>query len=118
MVLPDFGEVGAVAAMWTVAVVTPGPNFLAAARISTLRDRRAGLAAVGGIGLGTMLWGFAGAFGVHLMFSLAPWLYRGADAGGRVIPHLHGPADHRREFWHGDGAPGRPCSGRRSGSGC
>ncbi len=75
MVLPDFGEFGAVAAMWTVAVVTPGPNFLAAARISTLRDRRAGLAAVGGIGLGTMLWGVAGAFGVHLMFSLAPWLY-------------------------------------------
>ncbi len=65
----------AVAALWTVAAVTPGPNFLAAARIAAARDRRAGLAAVGGIGLGTMLWGLAGAFGVHALFAAAPWLF-------------------------------------------
>ena len=75
MSLPALQQLGVVAAMWTVAVVTPGPNFLAATRIAASRDRRAGLAAVGGIGVGTTLWGLAGAGGVQVMFVLAPWLY-------------------------------------------
>lgn len=71
----DLSLFGAVAAMWTVAVVIPGPNFFAAARVASARSRRAGLAAVGGIGIGTLLWGLGGAFGVQAMFALAPWLY-------------------------------------------
>jgi len=64
-----------VAALWTLAVVTPGPNFLAAARVAAARSRPAGLAAVAGIGIGTTMWGLAGCFGVQAMFALAPWLY-------------------------------------------
>jgi threonine/homoserine/homoserine lactone efflux protein len=93
-------QVWTVAAMWTVAVVTPGPNFLAAARIAAARDRRAGFAAVGGIGFGTMLWGLAGAFGVHAMFVFVPWLFAALKLvgagyllfiGGRIILGSFGP---------------------------
>ena len=63
--------------MWTVAVVMPGPNFLAAARIAAGGDRRAGMAAVAGIGAGTMIWGLAGCFGLRALLALAPWLYAG-----------------------------------------
>jgi threonine/homoserine/homoserine lactone efflux protein len=73
--VPPLAFAAAVGGLWTVAVVTPGPNFLAAARIAAGRDRRAGLAAVLGIGAGTLLWGLAGCLGVRAMFALAPWLF-------------------------------------------
>ena len=41
-----------VAALWTFAVVSPGPNFLVTARLSMARSRRAGLQAVCGITFG------------------------------------------------------------------
>jgi threonine/homoserine/homoserine lactone efflux protein len=93
-------QLGIVAAMWTVGVMIPGPNFLAAARMAASRDRRAGLAAVGGIGLGTMLWGFAGAFGLHALFALVPWLFGALKifgaayllyVGARIIAGSFGP---------------------------
>ncbi len=74
----------AVAALWGVAVVTPGPNFLAAARLAAGRDRRAGMAAVAGIAAGTLLWGLAGCFGVRAMFALAPWLYAALKTVGAI----------------------------------
>ena len=85
---------GTVAAMWTLAVLTPGPNFLAVARVAAARSRRAGLAAVAGIGVGTCFWGLAGCFGVKAMFALAPWLFGALKLvgaaylialGGRII---------------------------------
>ncbi len=80
--MPPLAFVSAVGTIWTVAVVTPGPNFLAAARIAAGRDRRAGLAAVAGIGAGTLLWGLAGCFGVKAMFALAPWLFAALKLAG------------------------------------
>jgi len=64
-----------VAALWALAVVSPGPNFLVTARLAIARSRRAGLGAVSGIALGTMLWAAAGCFGVRTLFIAAPWLY-------------------------------------------
>ena len=65
----------AVAALWIVAVVTPGPNFLAVLRVSAAHPRRGALRAVAGIGLGTLLWGIAGFFGIHLLFTWQPVLF-------------------------------------------
>ena len=65
----------AVAALWLVAVVTPGPNFLAVLRVSAMHPRRGALSAVAGIGLGTLLWGLAGFFGIHLLFTWQPVLF-------------------------------------------
>jgi threonine/homoserine/homoserine lactone efflux protein len=72
----------AVAGLWTVAVVTPGPNALLVARLAAARGRGAGLAAVGGIGLGTLAWSLSGFFGVQALFVFAPLLYRGLMLAG------------------------------------
>jgi RhtB (resistance to homoserine/threonine) family protein len=71
-----------VAALWTVAVATPGPNFLMILRVAIGQSRAAGLRAVAGVGLGTMIWGAAGFFGVHALFAAAPWLYAGLKLFG------------------------------------
>jgi threonine/homoserine/homoserine lactone efflux protein len=73
--MPSWSLLAAVAAIWGVAVVTPGPNFLVAARVAAVRSRAEGLGVVAGIGLGTTAWGLSGFFGVHAMFVFAPWLY-------------------------------------------
>jgi threonine/homoserine/homoserine lactone efflux protein len=64
-----------VAALWALAVVSPGPNFLVTARLAIARSRRAGLEAVSGIALGTVAWAAAGCFGVGTLFIAAPWMY-------------------------------------------
>ena len=84
------GLLAAVAGMWTVAAVTPGPNFLMIARLSASRSRRQGLAAVAGVGAGTALWGLAGFFGVQAMFALAPWLYAALALAGAAWLGLTG----------------------------
>ena len=71
-----------VAALWILAVVTPGPNFLMILRVAIGQSRAAGLRAVAGVGLGTMVWGAAGFFGVHALFAAAPWLYAGLKLFG------------------------------------
>lgn len=72
----------AVAALWGLAVVSPGPNFLVTARLTLARSRRAGLEAVCGIAIGTLCWAAAGCFGVHALFLAAPWMYVILKIGG------------------------------------
>jgi threonine/homoserine/homoserine lactone efflux protein len=76
------GVLAAVAGLWTVAVVTPGPNALLVARLAAVRGRGAGLAAVAGVALGTLAWSLSGFFGVHALFLFAPLLYRALMLAG------------------------------------
>lgn len=76
------GMLAAVAGLWTVAVVTPGPNALLVARLAAMRGRGAGLAAVAGIALGTLAWSLSGFFGVQALFLFAPLLYRALMLAG------------------------------------
>jgi threonine/homoserine/homoserine lactone efflux protein len=71
----DLGALLSVAALWALAAVSPGPNFLMTARVALTRSRRAGLSAIAGIALGTAIWGAAGCFGVQALFAAAPWMY-------------------------------------------
>jgi threonine/homoserine/homoserine lactone efflux protein len=80
--MPSFGLMSAVGAMWLVAVAIPGPNFLVVTRLAVLRGRGEALAAVGGIGFGTLCWGLAGLFGVQALFLAAPLLYGGLQMAG------------------------------------
>lgn len=82
--MPSLSLLAAVAAIWGVAVVTPGPNFLVTARVAAVRSRAEGLGVVAGIGLGTTVWGLAGFFGVHAMFAFVPWLYEALTLAGAV----------------------------------
>jgi threonine/homoserine/homoserine lactone efflux protein len=78
-----------VALLWIVAVVTPGPNFLMAARVSVGNARRSALFAVLGIGVGTSIWGWAGFFGVQVVFVAAPWAYAAMKGlGGLYLIYL------------------------------
>ncbi|MDZ7713698.1 MAG: LysE family translocator [Rhodovibrio sp.] len=72
----DSGEILiSVAAIWGLAALVPGPDVLAIARSAALAGRGPALATVGGITLGTLIWGLAGFFGVSALFQLAPSLY-------------------------------------------
>ncbi len=78
-----------VAGIWALGAITPGPNFLVIAETALARSRRHALLAVVGTILGTMVWGFAGLFGVTLLFSAAPWLYLALKlVGGAYIAYL------------------------------
>jgi threonine efflux protein len=79
-----------VAALWALAVVSPGPNFLVTARLAIARSRRAGLEAVCGIALGTLTWAAAGCFGVRTLFLAAPWMYLAMKAIGAAYLILIG----------------------------
>jgi threonine/homoserine/homoserine lactone efflux protein len=79
-----------VAALWALAVVSPGPNFLVTARLAMARSRRAGLQAVGGIAIGALGWAAAGCFGVQALFAAAPWMYLAIKAAGALYLVLVG----------------------------
>ena len=64
-----------IAAIWIIAVVTPGPNFFLTAQTSIMHSRLTALFSVAGTGTGTFLWGMSGYFGIRMLFALAPWIY-------------------------------------------
>lgn len=64
-----------IALLWFATAVAPGPNFVVTTRIALLHDRPTGLRTALGIACGTSIWGLGGFFGVHALFTLAPWLH-------------------------------------------
>ncbi|MFP8967698.1 LysE family transporter [Pokkaliibacter sp. CJK22405] len=72
----------AVASMWIMAVMLPGPNFLITAKTSAASGRWQALAVAAGITCGTFIWGLAGFLGVTLLFVAAPWLFVAIKMGG------------------------------------
>lgn len=64
-----------VASLWTVAVITPGPNFFLTVRTALGQSRLAAFGNVSGSACGTVVWGLCGFFGLALLFQAAPWLY-------------------------------------------
>ncbi|MEO6677155.1 MAG: LysE family transporter [Pseudomonas sp.] len=77
------------ALLWTVAVVTPGPNFFNTAQLAASCSRRHGVVAALGVATGTVLWGLAGGLGIKSLFSAAPTLYLAFKiAGGCYLIYL------------------------------
>ncbi len=64
-----------VALLWSVAVMTPGPNFFVILQNSARYSRKTGCFIVAGVVAGTSLWGFTGVWGINTLFEAAPWLY-------------------------------------------
>jgi len=73
-----------IALIWSIAAATPGPNFVLTIQTAARNSRRLGLATVGGIVTGTLIWGLAGFFGVSALFAAAPWLYVSFKVAGGV----------------------------------
>lgn len=77
------------ALLWTVAVVTPGPNFFTTAQLAASCSRRHGVVAASGVATGTVLWGLAGGLGIKSLFTAAPTLYLTFKiAGGCYLIYL------------------------------
>jgi threonine/homoserine/homoserine lactone efflux protein len=76
---------GMVAALWLLAVLTPGPN-LVAVLMAARRSRRTALLTVLGVGAGTGCWGLVGSLGLQVLFAAAPWLFMAFKlAGGSYL---------------------------------
>jgi len=80
--MPTSAMAATVAALWLVAVVIPGPNFFAVARMAAARSRGEALVTVSALGVGSTCWGLAGFFGVHAVFAWAPLFYSGLKLVG------------------------------------
>lgn len=78
-----------VVSIWSVAVVTPGPNFFITVQTTVNQSRIAGMFVVLGICTGTILWAMAGYFGIAYLFTIAPWIYLSLKiVGGSYLIYL------------------------------
>ncbi|MCP4022784.1 MAG: LysE family transporter [Desulfobacteraceae bacterium] len=78
-----------VVSIWSIAVITPGPNFFITAQTAVKHSRLAGIFIVLGTCTGTIIWSIAGYFGIAYLFIAAPWIYTSLKiAGGSYIIYL------------------------------
>ena len=79
----------AVAALWAVAVVTPGPNALMVTGTALRHGRVSALACAAGVASGTLVWGAAGLAGFGVLITTLPDLYTAMKVvGGLYIAWL------------------------------
>ena len=64
-----------VISIWSLAAITPGPNFFLCIQTSVKYSRLSGIYVVFGICTGTMVWAISGYFGISYLFLIAPWIY-------------------------------------------
>ncbi len=89
MVMDTTAVLLSVAGIWTLADVTPGPNFLLTIQTALGQSRPAALWNVLGIACGTVIWGLCGFFGIALLFRAAPWMYATLKlVGGGYLVYL------------------------------
>lgn len=67
-------ELLAVAAVWAVVVVSPGPDFVAVVHHSTARSRREALFVGVGIATATAIWSNGSLLGLAVVFARFGWL--------------------------------------------
>ncbi len=78
-----------VISIWSIAVITPGPNFFVTAQTTVMHSRLAGMFVVLGTCTGTIIWSLAGYFGIASLFRIAPWIYITLKvAGGSYLVYL------------------------------
>ena len=71
----DSNVLFAVAVIWGMAAVTPGPNFFITAHTAVDSSRRSSLFTVSGIVFGTLIWSVSGFLGISILFKTVPILY-------------------------------------------
>ena len=78
-----------VAAIWGIAVVTPGPNFFITVKTAVGQSRQTALFAALGTSTGTIIWGVSGFLGIALLFKASPWIYISLKLlGGAYLVYL------------------------------
>ncbi len=71
-----------VISIWSIAVITPGPNLLITVQTTVNHSRLSGMFTVLGTCTGTMIWAVVGYFGITYLFTVSPWIYITLKIGG------------------------------------
>ncbi|WP_248965189.1 LysE family transporter [Sphaerisporangium perillae] len=71
--------------IWTLAVISPGPDFLITLRYSAGRSRGSGLRVAAGVVTGIAVWALAALFGLTVVIERFEWLYTITRAAGAVF---------------------------------
>lgn len=70
-----WASLATVIGVWSITVLSPGPNFFATAYTATAQNRRTGLFVALGIAVGTSVWATGSLMGLGILFQHAAWLY-------------------------------------------
>jgi threonine/homoserine/homoserine lactone efflux protein len=71
----DLAVIAFVGGVWTLTVLSPGPNLLATLHATARGGVQAGVATAAGIGLGTTIWSAASLLGLAALFEAFAWAY-------------------------------------------
>lgn len=72
-----------------LAAISPGPSVVLVVRTAIAGPRSAGLAAAGGMIVGSVVWAAAAIFGLALLFAELAWLYRAVQLlGGLYLVYI------------------------------
>lgn len=84
--MPDHATLWAsyvtVMGLWTITVVTPGPNFVATAHATLSRSRSHGVVVAAGIAVGTAIWASGSLLGLGALLAAAGWLHQALRLAG------------------------------------
>ena len=84
-----WASLATIVAVWTVTVLSPGPNFFMTVLTASRQSPRLGVMVSAGIALGTTIWATASLLGLGLLFQSAAWLYNAVKlAGGAYLVYL------------------------------
>jgi threonine efflux protein len=72
--VPYLPNLLAFAGIWTVVVISPGPDLIVITRMAVTHSRQAALAAVLGVSFGTAIWAAGAAMGLAVLFAQAEWI--------------------------------------------
>ncbi len=112
MVPIDAHALLAVALVFALGVMSPGPNFMVVAQRSVARGRADGLATVLGVVTVSGMWAAGSLFGVGLLFALFPWTRTVLRVVGAAYLLWLGV-----KMWRNARAPLAPAAGAAAGAG-
>lgn len=73
-----------IAAVYSLALISPGPNFLMVTQLSLAGHRARGVASALGVGVGSTLWATLALLGFATVLQRIDWLYNGVRVGGAL----------------------------------
>ena len=78
----DLSPLLALAGVWVVVVLLPGPDFVVTVHYTTARSRRAGMGVAAGIVAATGVWAMGALVGLGLAIDHARWAIEAVRFGG------------------------------------
>ncbi|GGL05600.1 lysine transporter LysE [Sphaerisporangium melleum] len=71
--------------IWTLAVISPGPDFVITLRYAAGRSWRSGLRVAAGVTTGIAVWALAALFGLTVVIERYEWLYTAGRVAGALF---------------------------------